>query len=168
MTWMWTSCEIRKNLACRTSGPLRWGTANVVYCASMSTPLPVQLVGRREFILEAHPASVSEARQHMADLAEPLLEESRMGDLQLVLSEVVSNAVRHGSPAAPIKLAITPKAQFLCVQVTDSGSGLAPRPRATVPDEHGGWGFFLIEYLTRRWGMTREDARTRVWFEFDF
>jgi anti-sigma regulatory factor (Ser/Thr protein kinase) len=104
----------------------------------------------------------------MSDLAEPLLDESRMGELQLVLSEVMSNAVRHGSPADPIKLAVTPKEQFLCVQVTDAGSGLAPHPRATVPDEHGGWGFFLIEYLTRRWGMTREDQHTRVWFEFDF
>lgn len=104
----------------------------------------------------------------MAELAEPLLEESRMAELQLVLSEVISNAIRHGSDSDPIRLAVTPKDEFLCVQVTDAGSGLAPRPRATAPDEHGGWGFFLIEYLTRRWGMTRERQRTRVWFEFDF
>lgn len=91
-----------------------------------------------------------------------------MAELQLVLSEVVSNAIRHGSATESITLAVTPKDEFLCVQVTDSGSGLAPRPRATTPDEHGGWGFFLIEYLTRRWGMTREDRHTHVWFEFDF
>lgn len=133
----------------------------------MSAPLPVQFTERREFVLEAHPASVAEARQRMSELAEALLEEDRLADLHLVLSEVVSNAVRHGSDTEPIMLAITPKRDYLCVQVTDSGSGLAPRPRATVPDEHGGWGFFLIEYLTRRWGMTREKQRTRVWFEFD-
>lgn len=104
----------------------------------------------------------------MSEMAEPLVDESRMADLQLVLSEVVSNAVRHGSATDPIKLAVTPKEEFLCVQVTDTGSGLAPRPRATVPDEHGGWGFFLIEHLTRRWGMTRENDQTRVWFEYDF
>ena len=133
----------------------------------MSTPLPVQFAGRREFLLEAHPASVAEARRRMAELAEPLFEEDRMADLQLVLSEVVGNAVRHGSDTQPIMLAITPESDYLCVQVTDSGSGLAPRPRATEPDENGGWGFFLIEFLTRRWGMTREKQRTRVWFEFD-
>lgn len=141
---------------------------DVVVLTHMSTPLPVQVAGRREFLLEAHPASVAEARRRMSEMAEALLEESRMAELQLVLSEVVSNAIRHGSQTEPIRLAVTPKDDFLCVQVTDTGSGLAPRPRATVPDEHGGWGFFLIEQLTRRWGMTREDRHTRVWFEFDF
>ncbi len=133
----------------------------------MSSPLPAEFAGRREFVLEAHPASVAEARQRMSEFAETLLEEDRMAHLQLVLSEVVSNGVRHGSDTESIMLVITPKKDYLCVQVTDSGSGLAPRPRATAPDENGGWGFFLIEYLTRRWGMTREEQRTRVWFEFD-
>ena len=104
----------------------------------------------------------------MSELAEPLLEESRMAELQLVLSEVMSNAVRHGSRLDPIKLAVTPKERVPLRAGHRRGSGLAPHPRATVPDEHGGWGFFLIEYLTRRWGMTREDRHTRVWFEFDF
>ena len=134
----------------------------------MSAPLPVQFAERREFRLEPQPASVAEARRQVSALAEPLVEESRMGDLQLVLSEVISNAIRHGSTTSPITLTVTPKPEFLCVQVTDAGSGLAPTPRATVPDEHGGWGFFLIEFLSRRWGMTREDRHTRVWFEFDF
>ena len=134
----------------------------------MRVPLAVQFAGRREFLLPAHPSSVAEARQRVAELADGLVDDGRMPDLQLVLSEVVSNAIRHGSTIEPIVLAVTPKEDFLCVQVTDAGSGLAPRPRATVPDENGGWGFFLIEYLTRRWGMTRENRRTRVWFEFDF
>jgi anti-sigma regulatory factor (Ser/Thr protein kinase) len=134
----------------------------------MRTPLAVQFAGRREFRLSAHPSSVSEARRLMAEIAEGLVDDSRQAELQLVLSEVVSNAIRHGSSTEPIVLAVTPKEEFLCVQVTDAGSGLAPRPRATIPDENGGWGFFLIEFLTRRWGMTRENRRTRVWFEFDF
>ena len=40
--------------------------------------------------------------------------------------------------------------------------------RASTPDADGGFGLFLIERLTRRWGLTREDDNTRVWFEFDF
>jgi hypothetical protein len=35
-------------------------------------------------------------------------------------------------------------------------------------DANGGFGLFLVEQLTRRWGMTRENHRTRVWFEFDY
>lgn len=136
---------------------------------SLAMNMPsLERAGRRELRLEAHPRSVGEARRLALELAEPFVEASRLGDLRLVLSEVVSNAVRHGSASGAILLALTPKRDYLCVQVTDPGAGLAPRPGATAPDEDGGWGFFLIEQLTRRWGLTREDRHTRVWFEFDF
>jgi anti-sigma regulatory factor (Ser/Thr protein kinase) len=134
----------------------------------MKTTLDVARAGRQEFLLEGHPTSVSEARAKLVELAAPFVEEARLPDLALVISEVVSNAVRHGSEAGAILMAATPKDDYLCVQVTDSGAGLAPRPRATAPDEDGGWGFFLIEHLTRRWGLTREKGHTRVWFEYDF
>lgn len=127
-----------------------------------------QRSGRRELLLDGHPESVGEARRLALELTEPIVEERLLPDLQLVLSEVVSNAVRHGSSAGAILLALTPKDDYLCVQVTDPGPGLAPVPRATTPDEDGGWGFFLIEQMTRRWGFTREKGHTRVWFEFDF
>ena len=38
-------------------------------------------------------------------------------------------------PGEQIDLAVTPKPEFLCVQVTDDGPGLAPRPRALETDE---------------------------------
>jgi hypothetical protein len=31
-----------------------------------------------------------------------------------------------------------------------------------------GFGLFLVEQITKRWGVTREDQRTRVWFEIDY
>ncbi len=135
----------------------------------MHTSVGVRTATRREFVLDGHADSVGEGRRHVLELAEGFVDEARLPDLALVLSEVVTNAVRHSSEAGgTILLAVTPKDDYLCVQVTDPGPGLAPRPRATAPDEEGGWGFFLIEYLTRRWGVTRENAHTRVWFEFDF
>jgi anti-sigma regulatory factor (Ser/Thr protein kinase) len=86
-----------------------------------------------------------------------------------VVSEIVSNAVRHaGDPVEDIRLAVTPKDGYVCVQVTDSGPGLVPRPGALETDDDGGFGLFIVEQLTRRWGVTREDQRTRVWFELDF
>ena len=134
----------------------------------MHTTAAVGRAGRREFLLEGHPRSVGEARQRVIEAGEAFLGEARLHELSLVISEVVSNSVRHGADSGPVLLAVTPKDDYLCVQVTDSGPGLAPRPRATVPDEEGGWGFFLIEHMTRRWGITRENDQTRVWFEFDF
>jgi anti-sigma regulatory factor (Ser/Thr protein kinase) len=100
-------------------------------------------------------------------LAEPFVEGARLADLRLVISEVITNAVRHGG-LGDLLIAVTPKRDYLCVQVTDTGDGFAPRPRAYAPDDNGGFGLFLIERLTRRWGLTREDSNTRVWFEFDF
>jgi anti-sigma regulatory factor (Ser/Thr protein kinase) len=118
--------------------------------------------------LEALPSAVAEARRWVANVAGDLLGADQGENLRLVISEVVTNALRHGSTGQSIDLAVTPKAEFLCVQVTDDGPGLVPRPRALETDDHGGFGLFFVEQLTRRWGVTRENRRTRVWFELDY
>jgi anti-sigma regulatory factor (Ser/Thr protein kinase) len=123
--------------------------------------------GRQSFRLAPAPQAVAEARERVMALATPFVDRGRLPDLRLVISEVITNAVRHGGDG-DLVVAVTPKQEFLCVQVTDTGDGFAPRPRALAPDEDGGFGLFLIERLTRRWGLTREDSNTRVWFEFDF
>jgi anti-sigma regulatory factor (Ser/Thr protein kinase) len=128
----------------------------------------VQAPGKLELALAAEPAAVARARGWLSTVATGHVEPSRLPDLALVMSEIVANAVRHGHPGGPLRLAATPKPEFLCVQVTDDGAGFVPRPGAMSSDEHGGFGLFLVERLTRRWGMTREDRRTRVWFEFDY
>jgi hypothetical protein len=52
------------------------------------------------------------------------------------------------------------------VNVTDSGHGFMPRPRAADLTEPGGWGFVLVEQLSDRWGVVN-DGVTRVWLEID-
>lgn len=118
--------------------------------------------------LEAEPGAVSEARSWMAAMTRGLLDAEQAQSLRLVVSELVTNALRHGADGERIDLAVTPKPEFLCVQVTDDGPGLAPRPRALDTVEEGGFGLFFVEQLTRRWGVTRENRRTRVWFELDY
>ena len=121
-----------------------------------------------ELGLVAEPSAVGRARGWLATVVTGHVEPSRLPDLALVMTEIVANAVRHGHPGGALRLAATPKPEFLCVQVTDDGPGFVPRPGAMASDEHGGFGLFLVERLTRRWGMTRENQRTRVWFEFDY
>jgi anti-sigma regulatory factor (Ser/Thr protein kinase) len=118
--------------------------------------------------LPAVAGAVSEARRWTASVAGALLEEDQAANLRLVISELVTNALRHGTEGECIDLAVTPKPEFLCVQVTDDGPGLVPRPRALETDDNGGFGLFFVEQLTRRWGVTRENRRTRVWFELDY
>ena len=118
-------------------------------------------------MLPPHPDSIGEAREHVRGVAEPFVEVPRLDDLLLAISEVMSNAVRHGSTEKPIHLAAAPIDDCIHVQVVDAGPGMAPEPRRrSTPD--GGWGFFLIESLTRRWGLMRDEDRTHVWFEFGF
>jgi serine/threonine-protein kinase RsbW len=123
---------------------------------------------RRTRSLAALPNAVSEARRWVGAVAEGHVDADQAEKLRLVISEVVTNALRHGSESERIDLAVTPKPHFLCVQVTDDGPGLAPRPRALETEEEGGFGLFFVEQLTRRWGVTRENHRTRVWFELDY
>jgi anti-sigma regulatory factor (Ser/Thr protein kinase) len=123
---------------------------------------------RQTLSLAAEPDAVGEARRWALGVADGLLSEAATSDLRLVISEVVTNSLRHGTATDTIDLAMTPKDSFLCVQVTDDGPGLASTPRAMAPEENGGFGLFLVEQLTRRWGITRENQRTRVWFELDY
>lgn len=119
--------------------------------------------------LDPEPASVPEARRLACAVASEYLSGSQLRSFELVVTEVVSNAVKHGGDRGePIRLAVTPKDGYMCVQVTDAGSGLVPKPGALEADDDGGFGLFIVEQLTRRWGVTREDRRTRVWFELDF
>jgi anti-sigma regulatory factor (Ser/Thr protein kinase) len=128
----------------------------------------VQAAARQELVLVAEPVSVRRARVWLSSLAAGLVDASRQNDLELVITEIVTNAVRHGAPQGRLLVAATPKPEFLCVQVTDEGAGLVPTPGAMASDENGGFGLFIVERLTRRWGVTRENRHTRVWFEFDY
>jgi two-component sensor histidine kinase len=118
--------------------------------------------------LDALPGAVAEARRWAAGVTRGLLDPDQAQSLRLIVSELVTNALRHGAEGERIDLAVTPKPEFLCVQVTDDGPGIAPRPRALETDEEGGFGLYFVEQLTRRWGVTRENRRTRVWFELDY
>ena len=118
--------------------------------------------------LDALPGAVAEARRWAAGVTRGLLDPDQAQSLRLIVSELVTNALRHGAEGEQIDLAVTPKPEILCVQVTDDGPGIAPRPRALETDEEGGFGLYFVEQLTRRWGVTRENRRTRVWFELDY
>jgi anti-sigma regulatory factor (Ser/Thr protein kinase) len=114
------------------------------------------------------PASVPEARRITREFADGLMEGEQANKLDMAVTEVFSNAVRHSGSDDEIMLALTQKDEYLCVRVSDGGTGLVPRPGAMTTEPGAGFGLFLVEQLTRRWGMTREDDRTRVWFELDY
>ena len=88
-------------------------------------------------------------------------------DLQLLVSEVVTNAVRHGGgvEGRAIILRVIEGRELLRVEVTDDGEGFertTPTPRAD-----GGWGLFFVDKLASRWDVELTEGGTRVWFEMD-
>ena len=100
---------------------------------------------------------------------EPLLEPRRASDLSLLVSEVVTNGVRHADApdGSHIGLEVCVEGDVLRAEVVDEGSGFEPDPPAEPePEVPGGWGLYLVETLADRWGVAGSD-RTHVWFEFD-
>jgi anti-sigma regulatory factor (Ser/Thr protein kinase) len=85
----------------------------------------------------------------------------------LLVSEVVSNAVRHsnGPDGAGISLDATVTPRTVRISVTDGGGGFTPRPRN--PERLGeGYGLYLVDKAASAWGVD-SDGGTTVWFEVE-
>jgi anti-sigma regulatory factor (Ser/Thr protein kinase) len=117
--------------------------------------------------LEAGPSAAAIARSALVPI-EPQMDEDLMADVRLLVSELVTNSVRHADmpPPALVSLDVSLDARKIHVEVRDSGSGFEPRRRRPGQSKAGGWGLYLVERLADRWGVMRNTA-TRVWFEID-
>jgi anti-sigma regulatory factor (Ser/Thr protein kinase) len=120
---------------------------------------------RIERELAVTPEAAAEARHALADIA---LTDGRERDVRLLVSELVTNAVRHANltPGDVILLVIVVEDSVLRVEVHDPGGGFIPRAPAPDPARPSGWGLYLVEELADRWGVD-SDERTLVWFEVD-
>jgi anti-sigma regulatory factor (Ser/Thr protein kinase) len=87
-------------------------------------------------------------------------------DLQLLVSELVTNSVRHAGlrPDDRIELRVLVRADRVRVEVEDAGPSFTPRPRRSDDRRDAGWGLYLVERLADRWGVLDGD-RAVVWFE---
>ncbi|MEU3888694.1 SpoIIE family protein phosphatase [Streptomyces sp. NPDC029041] len=80
---------------------------------------------------------------------------------ELLVSEVVANAVRFASRPITLRLIRT---DVLRCEVGDD-SPQVPRMRHARPSDEGGRGLFLVDQLAERWGATRVSTGKVVWFE---
>jgi anti-sigma regulatory factor (Ser/Thr protein kinase) len=103
------------------------------------------------------------ARRYARRVATSLGEE-RSEDAVLLVSELVTNAVKYGGEG-PIELAIDRAGEHLRFAVRDKG-GPGPLPEIREPGSAGGGhGLRLVDTIADRWGV--EHGSTIVWFEFD-
>lgn len=125
----------------------------------------VRLHAKLSLALPSTPAATTIARLAVRSL--DVLCNSQCGeDLDLLTSEVVTNALKH----APVRAANTVSLEarvfeeVVRVEVTDQGSGFDP-PSPGPPGElrQNGWGLFFVEQIARSWGV--ESPPSTVWFE---
>lgn len=90
---------------------------------------------------------------------------SKVHDAQLVVSELVGNALRHAQPPADGQLQVSWRLDdgSLQIEVTDGGSQSIPEVRVSGPQDVGGRGLAMVGLLTTQWGARRADDRCTVW-----
>jgi len=88
-------------------------------------------------------------------------------DVLLLVSELVTNAVRHAGvgPERSLHTEIRWGPGRVRVEVTDPSSDPTPIGARSDGDGSGGFGLFLVEQIADRWGVRRTPAGTSVWFE---
>jgi anti-sigma regulatory factor (Ser/Thr protein kinase) len=113
--------------------------------------------------LRGGPEAAARARRALsklrADIDPPLME-----TLRLLVTELVSNSVRHAHSETVVLKVVVARSAVL-TEVTDEGPGFDPTDAGTPGTDDSGWGLFLVERLADRWGVHQEPEVTRVWFE---
>ncbi|HXJ63984.1 MAG TPA: ATP-binding protein [Actinomycetota bacterium] len=106
------------------------------------------------------------ARQALAELSERV-DDPVFEDIRLLVSELVTNGVRHTNqgPAGWVELTIRWDPRRVRVEVRDPGPGFG-EVRAPSIYQESGWGLYLVEQVASRWGVDRSHGNT-VWFEID-
>lgn len=113
------------------------------------------------------PASAAVARRSVAAAFQKAgMSADQAYDAALIASELVGNAVRHGSPLPSGHLAVewTLSGEDYTISVTDGGTSATEiRPREADNLDVGGRGLMIIAALCQDWGVARTPGSTTVW-----
>lgn len=122
---------------------------------------------RYEVDLTRDPDSAAEARRALGEVSDHL-SPRRLEDARLLVSELVTNAIRHAGldDDDVIRLVVVTGDRALRIEVWDPGPGFEMSEPQPDPARPSGWGLYLVRELSDRWGVERA-AQTRVWFELD-
>lgn len=128
----------------------------------MAWPVPDRLS------LDRTPQAPAQARTAVAGWLRGRVDGAVLDDVMLLVSELVTNAVRHQSATGDIEMAVAIAGRRLRVEVSDPGGGFSKpaTAREPPPDALGGRGLLIVDRVASRWGVTPGQP-TRVWFELD-
>jgi anti-sigma regulatory factor (Ser/Thr protein kinase) len=85
-------------------------------------------------------------------------------DLLIVVTELLTNAIRHSIPIREGRILLTVRRErdAVRVEVRDPGSGFAAGDQGSAPDREGGYGLLVVDRLSSEWGVIVTDS-TLVW-----
>jgi anti-sigma regulatory factor (Ser/Thr protein kinase) len=119
--------------------------------------------------LGSGPDAAADARRGLAELRADL-DPPLMETLRLLVTELVTNSVRHTNcDSVTLRVAIGRSA--VLTEVVDEGprfdaeAAVAAERALDGRDPNHGWGLFLVQRLARDWGVKDEGKSKRVWFE---
>ncbi|MEV3967256.1 SpoIIE family protein phosphatase [Streptomyces sp. NPDC050698] len=112
--------------------------------------------------IPADPALVAPIRKQVVDQLERWGLLDATFTAELVVSELVTNAIRYGAP--PIRLRLIHDAATLICEVSDTNH-TAPHLRRAKTWDEGGRGLLLVAQLTQRWGSRHTAEGKTIWAE---
>jgi len=115
--------------------------------------------------LPAAPAAASTARSEVTRRLATEVAVKALDDIRLLLTELVTNALRHSAAGADDEIGVKAEVSEGTVRIEVHDPGRNGEVEARRPGSRGGgYGLFLVERLTQRWGVDRRDGTT-VWAE---
>jgi anti-sigma regulatory factor (Ser/Thr protein kinase) len=114
------------------------------------------------------PYAASRARRLVREELSGRIPDEVMPDLELLVTELVANGVRHGGGGAgsELHLALESRPPSLRVEVRSPDDGAAIVQRTPDLERGGGLGLHIVQRIASRWGV-RHGSPTAVWFELD-
>ncbi|WP_435221185.1 SpoIIE family protein phosphatase [Streptomyces sp. Tue6028] len=128
----------------------------------VARPRPIAAENVATFSLPFDPASVGQARKLTSDRLSQWLLDDLSFSVELIVSELVTNAIRHAQ--APVELRLIRTENRLICAVSDHSSTSPHMRRARLGDE-GGRGLFLVAQFALRWGTRSTEDGKVIWAE---
>jgi anti-sigma regulatory factor (Ser/Thr protein kinase) len=126
----------------------------------------MEVTEARVLVLPFAASSVGVARRRLlSDLAAGGIGDSAACDVALVISELLSNALRHAGPLSDgqIRVAWRLDPDSVQVSVRDGGGPTEPELGQPTQAATGGRGLRIVEKLSRGWGTSQDDEGSTVW-----
>jgi PAS domain S-box-containing protein len=135
--------------------------------ALVAVQVPADLVRAAQVDVGGGPEAIRLARQALVEFLGDAVDSTRLYDLQLLVSEVVTNAVRHGGArqGEHVDLRMALRQDQIRLEVRDPGPGFHDiTPELPKTDRGGGYGLYLVDLYADEWGVSGAEG-TCVWFE---